>query len=258
MEDPLITQQPKYVVGVGVSAGGLGALERLFKSMPHDTGMAFVVIQHLSPDYQSYMAQLLSRHTAMPTLKIEDGMEVKANHVFLIPPGYNLKIHHGKLLLVEQPNDRSLNLPIDIFFNSLAQDCKNQSIGIVLSGTGSDGTAGIRAIKDSGGLVIAQSESTAEFDGMPRSAINTGLADFILAPEKMPEELVRFISHPFISREKAILRAESSTETLMRKIFVLLRDHGGVDFSQYKPSTIDRRIERRISVNRLNGLDEYY
>lgn len=185
-------------------------------------------------------------------------MEAKANHVFLIPPGYNLKIHQGKLLLIEQPNDRSLNLPIDIFFNSLAQDCQNRSIGIVLSGTGSDGTAGIRAIKDAGGLVMAQSESTAEFEGMPRSAINTGLADFILAPEKMPEELVRFISHPFISREKAILREESSTETLMRKIFVLLRDHGVVDFSQYKPSTIDRRIERRISVNRLNGLDEYY
>lgn len=251
-------KKPNYIVGVGASAGGLGALERLFKNMPPETGMAFVVIQHLSPDYKSYMAQLLARHTSMPTLKVEDGMEALANHVYLIPPSYNLKIFQGKLLLINQPTDRSLNLPIDVFFNSLAQDCGRQSIGIVLSGTGSDGTAGIRSIKDAGGMVVAQSECTAEFDGMPRSAINTGLADFVLAPEKMPEELVRFIQHPYISREKAILRNESSTETLMGKIFSLLRDHGGVDFSQYKPSTIDRRIERRISVNRLSGLDEYY
>ncbi|MBX3746853.1 MAG: PAS domain-containing protein [Verrucomicrobiae bacterium] len=249
---------PHFIVGVGASAGGLEALGKLFVNMPADSDLSFVVVQHLSPDYKSFMVELLSKRTVIPVLRAEDGIEVKPNHIYLIPPKKNLKIFQGRLLLVDPDLTRGVNLPIDVFFRSLAEEKQHQAIGIVLSGTGSDGTMGIRAIKDAGGMVMVQSEATAQFDGMPRSAIGTGLADSILPPEEMPRQLLTYLQHPFVANRQTLMRNQTSTDTLMHKIFALLRDQCGVDFSFYKPSTIDRRIERRISINQLHSLDEYF
>jgi two-component system CheB/CheR fusion protein len=255
---PPIGPRPHFVVGVGASAGGLEAIGKLFNSMPADSGLSFVVVQHLSPDYKSFMVELLSKRTGVPVLPAEDNLEVKPNHVYLIPPKKNLKIFQGKLLLVDPDMSRGFNLPIDVFFRSLAEEKQHLAIGIVLSGTGSDGTMGIRAIKDAGGMVLVQTEATAQFDGMPRSAIGTGLADFILPPEEMPGQLLSYLKHPFVAKQETILRTLSSTDSLMHKIFSLIRDQCGADFSFYKPSVIDRRIARRISINQLENLEEYY
>src|SRR6056297_651213 len=168
------------VIGIGASAGGLEALQEFFKNMPEDSGAGFVVVQHLSPDYKSLMDELLSRVTNMYIYRVEDGMAVHKNCIYLIPPGQNMTIFKGKLFLTKQQHGRSLNLPIDIFMRSLAKDQGKNAIGIVLSGTGSDGTLGIRAIKEYGGMVIAQDDQSAKFDGMPRSSISTGGVDYIL------------------------------------------------------------------------------
>ncbi|WP_316366176.1 chemotaxis protein CheB [Candidatus Thiodiazotropha sp. CDECU1] len=183
--------KPTHIVGIGASAGGLEAIEAFFKTMPPDSGVAFVVIQHLSPDHKSLMAELLSKRTHMPVHRAEDGMWVEMNSVYLIPPNKNLRLFHGRIILSEQDRDsRGINLPIDIFFRSLAEDQGAKAIAIVLSGTGSDGTSGIRAIKEELGMAMVQVEETAAFDGMPRSAIATGLVDYILPPEEMPAQLL--------------------------------------------------------------------
>lgn len=249
-------QNISYYVGVGASAGGLEALEQLFSNMPADTGMTFIVIQHLSPDFKSLMVELLSKKTEMPVKRAEDGMIVEPNTIYLIPPKKNLQIFHSKLLLSESDHSKGINLPIDVFFRSLAEDQAEKAIGIILSGTGSDGVKGIRAIKESGGLVMVQSEESAKFDGMPRAAISTGLADFILPPDEMPAKLQSLAKHPFAPKQErptAIL----SDEDGMTRIFALLREKTKVDFSYYKPSTIVRRIERRMTVNQINELKEY-
>lgn len=247
-----------FLVGVGASAGGLEALGKFFASMPVNSGLAFVVVQHLSPDHKSFMVELLSRKTDIPVNQAVDGAEVRPNHIYLIPPKRNLKISNGRLLLIDPAPDRIVNLSIDVFFRSVAEDFGHRAIGVVLSGTGSDGTVGIRAIKDAGGMVMAQSEQTAQFDGMPRSAISTGLADFVLPPEDMGQQLVQYTRHPFALKEQALSRDLSATEHLMQKIFSVLRERCGVDFSNYKASTIDRRIERRMSINQIENLADYY
>jgi two-component system CheB/CheR fusion protein len=247
---------PIYYVGVGASAGGLEALESFFTPMPADSGMAFIVIQHLSPDYKSMMVELLSKRTAMPVRRAEEGMLVEANSVYLIPPKKNLSIFHGKLLLSESDHSRGLNLPIDVFLRSLADDQGDKAIGVILSGTGSDGVRGIRAIKETGGMVMVQSEESARFDGMPRAAISTGLADFILAPDEMPPRLLSFSRHPYAAktdRPQTLL----SDEDGMTRIFALLRERTRVDFTFYKPSTVVRRIERRMTVNQIHDLRDY-
>jgi two-component system CheB/CheR fusion protein len=246
-----------YIVGIGASAGGLEALEDFFKNTPKDTNMAFVVIQHLSPDYKSLMLELLSRHTDLQIYRVEDGMEIKSNSIYLIPPKKNMTVFHNKLFLVQKQNDHVLNLPIDIFFKSLAEDQGEKAIGIILSGTGSDGTRGIKAIKEVGGMVIAQEEKTAKFDGMPKSAIMTGLVDYILSPDLMPEQLVKYVQHPFLKDDIAKDGIRNIEKDKMTKIFALLRNYSGVDFTFYKPTTIYRRIERRVGVKQLNNFSEY-
>ncbi|MFO1421357.1 MAG: chemotaxis protein CheB [Candidatus Competibacteraceae bacterium] len=255
-QPPGAASSPIYYVGVGASAGGLEALEAFFTPMPADSGMAFIVIQHLSPDYKSMMVELLSKRTAMPVRRAEEGMLVEANSVYLIPPKKNLSIFHGKLLLSESDHSRGLNLPIDVFLRSLADDQADKSIGVILSGTGSDGVRGIRAIKEAGGMVMVQSEESARFDGMPRAAISTGLADFILAPDEMPPKLLSFIRHPYaakIDRPQTLLPDEDG----LTRIFALLRERTRVDFTFYKPSTVVRRIERRMTVNQIHDLRDY-
>lgn len=247
------------VVGIGASAGGLEALETFFRNMPAVSGLAFVVVQHLSPDYKSLMLELLSKHTKMKIFRAEDGMKVEANCVYLIPPKKNLTIFHGKLYLNEQSYQHGLNLPIDIFFRSLAEDMAERSIGIVLSGTGSDGTLGIRAIKGAGGMVMVQDDQSAKFDGMPKSAISTGLVDYILSPDNMPEQLLRYTNHPYIAKpERKEREATIEDEDTLSKILALIRTKTGTDFTYYKPNTIVRRIERRISINQMDSIDSYY
>src|SRR5512145_660896 len=183
-------EAPTHVVGIGASAGGLEALEEFFAATPVDTGMAFVVVQHLSPDFKSVMDELLSRHTPMPVLLVQDGIRVQANCVYLIPPRKEMIIAGRRLLLSDKGASQELNLPIDTFFRSLAQDLGCNAIGIVLSGAGSDGARGIRDIHHAGGIVLCQDEQSAGFDGMPRSARDTGVVDDVLPPAQMPTALL--------------------------------------------------------------------
>lgn len=246
-----------FIVGIGASAGGLEALEQFFRNVDPQSGMSFVVVQHLSPDYKSLMVELLSKHTNMKVLRAEDGIKAEANCVYLIPPKKNMTIFHGKLYLTNQNHNMGLNLPIDIFFRSLADDLGEKAIGIVLSGTGSDGTLGIRAIKGAGGMVMVQDESTAKFDGMPRSAIATGLVDYILSPESMGLQLVNYAKHPFITKKESEINDTIKDEDTYSKILSVIRTKIGVDFTYYKPNTIIRRIERRISVHQIDNIENY-
>ncbi len=245
-----------YVVGIGASAGGLEALEKLFVNMPPDTGLAFVVIQHLSPDYKSLMVELLSKYTRMQVLRAEDGTPVCPDTVYLIPPKKNMTIRNGKLHLREKNKKVFINLPIDIFLKSLAKDQAELAVGIILSGTGSDGMRGVRSIKEKGGMVMVQEESSAKFNGMPRSAISTGVADYILSPEEMPPELLHFTSHR-PDEAKPEPPPLSNTQDTIGRIIHLLRNQTGVDFTYYKPSTFHRRLERRLHVNQIDKPEEY-
>lgn len=251
----VLENQIQYYVGVGASAGGLEALELLFSNMPVNTGITFIVIQHLSPDYKSMMVELLSKRTDVEVKRAEDGMLAEPNKIYLIPPKKNLSIFHGKLLLTDLEHSKGINLPIDFFLKSLAEDQGDKSIAIILSGTGSDGVKGLRAVKEAGGMVMVQSEETAKFDGMPKSAISTGLADFILPPEQMPKTLISFVKHPYagkLENSQAIIPEEGLT-----RIYSLLREKTKVDFTFYKATTIVRRIERRITVNQNRDLKDY-
>jgi len=248
--------RPAYYVGIGASAGGLEALESFFKAMPGDSGMAFIVIQHLSPDYKSLMVELLSKRTAMAVHRAENGLVVARDAIYLIPPKKNLTIFHGSLVLSDPDHSRGINLPIDVFLRSLAEDQGDKAVAIILSGTGSDGMRGVRAVKEAGGFVMVQHQDSAKFDGMPRSAISTGLADFVLAPDQMPAQLLSFTRHPYVCRPRPDPQAEAEPDGLTR-IFASLRQRAGIDFTYYKPSTVMRRIERRMTVNQIHDILDY-
>ncbi len=246
-----------FVAGIGASAGGLEALELFFKKIKNDSGIAYVVVQHLSPDYKSLMGELLAKYTELPIFRVEDGMKVQPNCIYLIPPKKNMTIFHGKLFLTEQIHSGGLNLPIDIFLRSLADDMAERAIGIILSGTGSDGALGVRAIKGAGGMVIVQDETTAKFDGMPRNAIATGMVDFVLAPEDMGDQLHKYMQHPLVSKNDKKTKLSIDDEDIYSKILAVIRSKVGTDFTYYKPNTIIRRIERRIGVHQLESIDDY-
>lgn len=248
-----ISHIPTYIVGVGASAGGLESLERLFEHMPCDTGMAFVVIQHLSPDFKTMMDELLARHTIMPVLLATDQTTIQANTVYLLPPRKEMIIAEGRLLLTDRESRNDFSLPIDRFFRSLAQDAGEQAIGIILSGSGSDGSRGIQDIRKAGGLVLSESEQTAKFNGMPLSAQATGVVNQVLAPKDMPHYLLAHADRP---AQVPALIAPVPDEGI-EAIFELLRNECGIDFSHYKPSTITRRIERRLQLTHTNHLDQY-
>ncbi len=255
MEGPV---KASHVVGIGASAGGLEAIESFFSKMPEDTGLAFVVVQHLSPDFKSLMDELLSRHTDMLIKRVEDGMTVEPNIVYLIPPKKEMIISGGKLLLSDKDPAQALSLPIDVFFRSLAQDAGERAVGIVLSGTGSDGSRGILDIHQAGGLVMVQDEKTAKFDGMPGSAIRTGISDFIIPPEQMPPALLNFLNHPkapTFDLEKLI--PDETPHSSFTRIFNILHKKFGIDFNHYKTNTISRRIQRRIAFHHLRDIEEY-
>lgn len=247
------------IVGIGASAGGLAAFEDFFAGMPAatDPGMAFVLVQHLAPDHKSILSDLIRRYTRMQVFEVEDGMVVQINCAYIIPPNRDMAFLNGTLQLLEPSAPRGHRLPIDFFFRSLAQDQLERAIGIVLSGTGSDGTLGVRAIKSGGGMVMAQHPASTEFDGMPRSAIATGLVDYELAPAEMPAQLMAYVSHVFGKPARPASAPAPRTESALKKIFILLRAQTGHDFSQYKPSTILRRIERRMAVHQIESIDGY-
>ena len=249
--------RPTHIVGVGASAGGLEALESFFDNMRPDSGLAFVVIQHLSPDFRSLMDELLSRHTQIAIHRVEDGMLVEPNSIYLIPPKKEMIVSAGRLLLTDKDPAQGLALPIDVFFRSLAQDVGNRAIGVILSGTGSDGSRGIRAIYEAGGLVIAQREDSAKFDGMPRSAIETGAVDYVLPPSEMPGAILEHASHPDQRDAQGRPIAKPHIEKGMDAIFRILREEYGIDFSYYKPNTVTRRVERRLDLNRSHDLEDY-
>ena len=258
---PAAPQPPQGfpVVGIGASAGGLAAFEAFFSRMPADTdpGMAFVLVQHLAPDHKSVLSDLIQRYTRMRVFEVEDGMVVQPNCAYIIPPGRDMAFLNGTLQLLQPAEPRGQRLPIDFFFRSLALDQHERAIGIVLSGTGSDGTMGVRAIKGEGGMVMAQNIASTEFDGMPRSAIATGLVDYELPPAEMPAQLIAYAAHAFGKLPRSTTLPAPKVENAMKKIFILLRAQTGHDFSQYKPSTIHRRIERRMAVHQIDTIDGY-
>ncbi|MGO8746263.1 MAG: chemotaxis protein CheB [Thermoguttaceae bacterium] len=247
------------VVGIGASAGGLAAFEAFFSGMPAETdpGMAFVLVQHLAPDHKSILSDLVKRYTRMQVFEVEDGMAVSPNCAYIIPPNRDMAFLDGTLQLLDPAAPRGHRLPIDFFFRSLAQDQHERAICIVLSGTGSDGTLGVRAIKGEGGMVMAQNPESTEYDGMPRSAIATGLVDYVLPPAEMPPQLIAYVAHAFGRTPRPVPLPAPKAVDAMKKVFILLRAQTGHDFSQYKQSTINRRVERRMAVHQIERLNEY-
>ena len=245
------------IVGIGASAGGLEALETFFKAMPVDAGIGFVVVVHLDPTHISILPELLQKHTKMPVCPIEDGMPVERDHVYVVPPNKDLTILHGTLHLMELAQPRGVNLPIDSFLRSLAQDQGRNAVCIILSGTGTDGTLGVKAIKGEVGMAMVQDEESAKYEGMPRSVITTGVVDYVLPPGKMPEQLIKYTQHATQKSAPRIAPAVGPIPQALQKVFVILRARTEHDFSLYKKNTICRRVERRMNVHQIDEISDY-
>jgi two-component system, chemotaxis family, CheB/CheR fusion protein len=251
-----IVSSARYIVGIGASAGGLEAINEFFDNVPDNTGFSFVVIQHLSPDYKSLMSELLTKHTNMQVLEAVEDMPLKPNCIYLIPTKKILTLKNGKLQLHEKVRNNHPNTTIDAFFESLAEDKNDKSVGIILSGTGSDGSRGIAAIKNHGGTVVVQDPTTAEFDGMPNSAIATGYADLILSPEMMPDELIQFLQEAPLIR--SFNQLNNQEEAIIADILGLIHKVTQHDFNHYKRPTLNRRLAKRMAERGMKTLGEYY
>ena len=250
------THLPFPVVGIGASAGGLEALETFFKNFDDKPGMAFVVVEHLDPAYKGILAELLQRSTKLKVAQVTDRMLIERNCVYVIAPNKDLSVLNGVLHLLPQSSPRGLRLPIDFFFRSMAYDFHERSVAVILSGMGSDGSIGIKAIKDNGGSVLVQAPSSAKFDGMPSSAIATGMVDVVANVEDLPKRLIELIQRsPFHSGPEFTL--ESKSQGVLDKIFILIRVQTGHDFSLYKRSTIYRRVERRMGIHKIDKISTY-
>jgi two-component system, chemotaxis family, CheB/CheR fusion protein len=246
------------VAGIGASAGGLATFEAFFSGLPKEkTGMAFVLVQHLAPDHKSHLTELVRRYTKMQVFEVEDGMSIKPDCVYIIPPGCDMELVSGKLQLLQPAAPRGHRMPIDFFFRSLARDRCEKAIGIILSGSGSDGTLGVRAIKAEGGMVMAQNPASAEYDSMPRNAIATGLVDYELPPAEMPAQLVAYVAHTATQTLLSDTPLQSYAPAILQKLYNLLKGRTGHDFTQYKPGTLQRRIQRRMAVHRMEALEAY-
>jgi two-component system CheB/CheR fusion protein len=242
------------IVGIGASAGGLAALQEFFKALPIDSGIAFVVVPHLDPAHKSLMASLLSKHTAVPVDEATEGVRVEPNHAYIIPPNKELTIVDGQLHLTAPEAGHGLQLPIDFFLRSLAEDQQECAIGIILSGTGAHGSVGLKAVKARGGMTMAQEPQTAEFEQMPRAAIATGVVDYILPPGQMPQTLVDFLQHGYVSGLATIAEAPPD---LLHRVTTLLKHRTKHDFRWYRRQMLARRIERRMGMTRINRLADY-
>lgn len=253
---------PSPVVGIGASAGGLEAFRQLLEHLPVDTGMAFVLVQHLDPTHESLLTELLAKVTRMPVTEVADGIRVEPDHVYVIPRNTTMAIVEGVLHLLPREEARGRHRPIDYFLRTLAADQGHQAIGVILSGTASDGTLGLEAIKAEGGITFAQEATSAKYDSMPRSAIAAGHVDFILTPEGIAKELARISRHPYVSPAAAAAtpveeEGQSTSPNGFRKILALLRKAKGVDFTDYKANTLHRRITRRMVLNKLESVEDY-
>ncbi|HWJ17890.1 MAG TPA: chemotaxis protein CheB [Geobacterales bacterium] len=252
--------RPQFpVVGIGASAGGLEACTALLKALPVNPGMAFVVVQHLDPHHESILHKLLSKTTEMPVMQVEDGMVLEPNHVYVIPPKYDMAVRERTLRLLSRRRTAGRHLPINRFFVSLAEDQKGAAIGVILSGTASDGTVGLQAIKSEGGVAFAQDPKSAVYPGMPESAILAGYVDFVLPPEEIARELIRLEHLPYAKRTAAVLESEPPLVGAadLQKIIQILRTATGVDLSLYKTGTIKRRVARRMILRKIDSLERY-
>jgi two-component system CheB/CheR fusion protein len=246
------------VVAVGASAGGLEAFTQLLRGLPDNVGMAFVFIQHLDPTHHSMLAELLSKSSSLPVIEAKNRAELQPNCVYVIPPNVRMGILQNRLQLTPREAEHGLHLPVDFFMRSLAEERKEKAIGAVLSGTGSDGTLGLAAIKGEGGITFAQEAKSAKYDGMPRSAIASGCVDFVFTAEEIAKELVRIARHPYFGAAKsAAVEKEPAKDTLHEKVYGLLRKTSGIDFRLYKPGTVRRRTLRRMAVHKIDSVDNY-
>ena len=246
--------RPKFpIAGIGASAGGLPALEALTKQL-HADGMSFIAVQHLAPGHESSLTELLARCTHLPVTTVRDGMCIEINRIYVAPPDADLAVHQGVLRLMMPAADRRPRHSIDTFLKSLAADHGNMAIGVILSGAGSDGTLGLKAIKDEGGIVFVQEPATATQPSMPQSALDAGVADFCMSPAEIGDELMRLSKHPYIA---ASVASKLFDEDLRSKLFILIRNAFGVDFATYKQATLDRRIQRRMALHKLTRFDDY-
>ncbi|MFD1615733.1 chemotaxis protein CheB [Gelatiniphilus marinus] len=244
-----------YVVGIGASAGGLDAIQTLFDHVPNNTGMAFIIIQHLSPDFKSLMPELLSKHTSMPIYTAKEKQIIKPNCIYLNQRTKNLHIKGKKLYLLDKGPKHNLNLPIDIFFHTLGEEYKEKAIGVILSGTGTDGSRGIRTIKEGGGTIVVQDPVSAQFDGMPNSALATNIVDYVLAPEKIAEIFNKTQANkPLLTKD---FHENPSNDTIVNDILTMVYKYSGIDFREYKKNTLLRRLEKRMNINNIEHLVDY-
>ncbi|MBU2469279.1 MAG: PAS domain-containing protein [Proteobacteria bacterium] len=258
-KDSAVPKDDRFpILGLGASAGGLEAFQQFFAAMPPDSGMAFLVVVHLDPDHASILPELIQKHTAMKVESAKDQTEIRPNQVYVAPPNKDLALLKGRILLLDPESPRGRRLPIDFFFRQLAQDQGEEAGCIIFSGTASDGSLGLRDIKGAGGLVVAQEPSSAKYDGMPSSAMATGMVDLVLPPEEMPQKLMYYFSQPHALDMLAKKASPAAPrQAPLQKVLVLLRDRVGHDFSCYKQSTIIRRIERRMSIQQISGVNKY-
>jgi two-component system CheB/CheR fusion protein len=254
---PAVRRPSFPIVGLGASAGGLEALELFFRHVPKGSGLAYVVVQHLDPTRDDLLVELLQRGTTLPVIQIKDRMTIAPNRIYVIPPNRDLSLLHGVLHLLEPVTPRGLRLPIDHFFRALAEDMQDRSIGVILSGMGSDGTLGLRAIKEKAGVAFVQAPASAKFTGMPVSAIEAGLADVVAPVEELPGRIVAYLSRIVPHRARSDQPLAELEQSALEKIIILLRTQTGHDFSLYKKSTLYRRIERRMGLHDLHKIADY-
>lgn len=261
---PAVTKQvekqhsPSFVfpiVGVGASAGGLEAFEQFFSNMPDECNMAFVVIQHLDPKYKGILPELIQRSTSMKVIQATNHLMVECNHVYVIPPNKCMTIANGYLFLFEPVESHGLRLPIDYFFRSLAEDQQERSVGVILSGMGSDGSLGLKAIKEKNGIIVVQDPANAKFDGMPKSAVDSVAVDILDAADIIPHRLMSLLKVSTAKRQK--IEVDDVSKTNLEKIIYLLRVQTGHDFSLYKKNTLFRRIERRMNAHQIDHISDY-
>jgi two-component system CheB/CheR fusion protein len=253
------------VVAIGASAGGLDAISELLAALPPRPDMAYVLVQHLDPAHESLLPELLAKKTAMPVVQIRDDMDVEAGHFYVIPPNATLTVAQQRFHLTRRPSGAGLHLPIDSLFVSLAEENGSAAIGVVLSGSNSDGSRGVRAIKQAGGIVFAQSPESARFPSMPRNAIETGCVDFVLRPEEIAHSLAQLGRHPYIQPDTKPEPPDAAPdeplaaddEESLRRVFRTLRTMHSVDFSHYKRSTLHRRLARRMALRNIVNLIDY-
>jgi two-component system CheB/CheR fusion protein len=254
-QEPLLGNSTP-IVGIGASAGGLEALEQFFAHVPAQSGLAYVVVQHLDPGKESLLPALLQRVCRVPVVQASDRTPVRANHVYVAPPGFELTLLHGVLHLLKPVAARGMHLPIDFFLRSLALDQQANAAGVILSGMGSDGTLGLRALKEKAGGVFVQTPESASFDSMPRNAVDAGLADVVAPADQLPEKIMAYFSHPMLAGPLDVTMA-SRLQAALEKILIMVRAQTGHDFSDYKKSTVYRRIQRRMAIHQIESVDSY-